>query len=175
MGHDPFPTGEETEAQGREWLLQATMDPGLSELPLPSGPAWTVLLPSGPWGILPPYPSPPRPPPSLSGQLGSAGSAAAGAYWKQWGPLISLSPGSRVSSFYRPHKPSLVAIAAHGSAGWPVPLQARTTSFFLNELIFQTHKTTRNVMGGLCPTDNYRVTLSPLRWCGGGRLPLQRP
>lgn len=80
------------------------------------------------------------------------GSAGAPGYWQLPGPPVQLVKDRRgVSSFYGPHKASLVAAVALSSPWQPVPPGPARTSFFFKEPISQTHKITRNATGGSVP------------------------
>lgn len=72
--------------------------------------------------------------------------------------LISLSPGAGPAAFTGPIKHCswpLQHAAGPGTLSLPGPGR---TSFFLEELISQIHKITRNAMGVCAVKDNYRVT-----------------
>lgn len=100
----------------------------------------------------------------LPGRLGSAGAAG---YWKHQGPAHLIKSKGRVSSFYRPHKASLVAISAHSSPWHPVPSPGQGEGVFFpwrKRLIFQTHEITRNAMGGSVP-QNVINRVTPQAWC----------
>lgn len=86
--------------------------------------------------------------------------------------LISLSTGVGSAAFtgsikYRSWP--LQHMARPGNLSLPRPGR---TSFFLKELMSQTHKITTNAMRVCALKDNYRVTLPPWRlWEGGGGSP----
>lgn len=64
----------------------------------------------------------------MSGQRGSAGVAG---YGSCQGPVHLIKSRSGVSSFYRPHKASLMATSTHSSPWHPVPPWAREDKFLL--------------------------------------------
>lgn len=166
--------------QGRKQLVQDPVGPGLSDSAPDTTPPGQGLRPAlprpgkerGSASLLTPHPALPgsqaemRPAPVPSqvswAQLELRLLEAARAL------LISLSTGVGSAAFTGPIK--------HRS--WPLQHMARPsnlslprpgrTSFFLKELISQTHKITTNAMRVCALKDNYRVTPSPWRlWEGG--------